>query len=181
MLGTVDIGSASTVTYSHLVDCQVGVACQIGPFARLRLGTVLSDQVKIGNFVEIKQSFLGLTAKVQHLSYVGDATVGNDTNIGAGTIVANYDHITKIKSRTVIGDQVATGSNSVLVSPVSLGDGCVVGAGSVITKNVPPGALAVSRARQENKEGWTEARKKQQQLARQSENEAKQKAENQVK
>jgi bifunctional UDP-N-acetylglucosamine pyrophosphorylase/glucosamine-1-phosphate N-acetyltransferase len=124
---------------------------------------VLSDQVRVGNFVEIKKSFLGLAAKASHLSYVGDTTVGNGANIGAGTIVANYNHITKVKSRTVIGDDASIGSNSVLVAPVSLGDGCFVAAGTIITRNVPAGALAVGRARQENREGWCDAQKKKQQ------------------
>jgi bifunctional UDP-N-acetylglucosamine pyrophosphorylase/glucosamine-1-phosphate N-acetyltransferase len=158
--GLVDIGSGSQIVHSHLEDCQVGNDCRIGPFAHLRAGTVLSDEVRVGNFVEVKKSFLGLAAKASHLSYIGDTTIGNDANIGAGTIVANYDHITKVKSRTTIGDRASTGSNSVIVAPVSLGDGCFVAAGTVVTKNVPPGALAVGRAPQVHKEGWCESRKR---------------------
>jgi bifunctional UDP-N-acetylglucosamine pyrophosphorylase/glucosamine-1-phosphate N-acetyltransferase len=158
--GTVHIGSNSNVLQSHLIDCQVGSDCQIGPFAHLRAGTVLADYVRIGNFVEIKKSFVGLHTNVSHLSYVGDTTVGNEANIGAGTIVANYDHITKAKCRTVIGNGVATGSNSVLVAPVCLGDDSFVAAGTVVTRDVPSGALAVGRARQENTEGWTDKRRR---------------------
>jgi len=158
--GTVDVGSGTRILHSQLEDCQVGDNCQIGPFAHLRAGTVISDKVIIGNFVEIKQSFFGLGSKASHLSYVGDTTIGNDVNIGAGTIVANYDHITKVKARTVIGDGASTGSNSVLVAPISLGEGSFVAAGTVVTRNVPPGALGVGRARQENKDGWCDARKK---------------------
>lgn len=158
--GPVDIGSATKVRHSHLEDCQVGDRCQIGPFAHLRGGTVLSDEVRIGNFVELKKSFVGLGSKVSHLSYIGDTRMGNDVNIGAGTIVANYNHLTKVKSRTDIGDGASTGSNSVLVAPVSLGNGSFVAAGTVVTKNVPAGALAVGRAKQEHKEGWCESKKK---------------------
>jgi bifunctional UDP-N-acetylglucosamine pyrophosphorylase/glucosamine-1-phosphate N-acetyltransferase len=158
--GTVDVGSGTHIIHSHVEDCRVGDNCRVGPFANLRAGTVLSDEVRIGNFVEVKQSFLGLGAKASHLSYLGDTTVGNDANIGAGTIVANYDHITKLKARTSIGDRASTGSNSVIVAPVSLGDGCFVAAGTVVTKNVPPGALAVGRAQQVHKEGWCESRKR---------------------
>jgi bifunctional UDP-N-acetylglucosamine pyrophosphorylase / glucosamine-1-phosphate N-acetyltransferase len=158
--GDVHIGSGSEVVQSRLIDCQVGNKCRIGPFAHLRPGTVISDNAKIGNFVEVKKSFVGLDSNVSHLSYIGDATVGNGANIGAGTIIANYDHITKEKKRTTIGDGAATGSNSVLVAPVTLGEEAVVAAGTVVTKDVPPGALAVRRAAQENIEGWTDKRKR---------------------
>jgi len=158
--GDVHIGSGSEVVQSRLIDCQVGNKCRIGPFAHLRPGTVISDNAKIGNFVEVKKSFVGLGSNVSHLSYIGDATVGNGANIGAGTIIANYDHITREKKRTTIGDGAATGSNSVLVAPVNLGDEAVVAAGTVVTKDVPPGALAVRRTAQENIEGWTDKRKR---------------------
>ncbi len=158
--GSVHIGSKSNILQSHLIDCQVGSDCQVGPFTHIRPGTVLSDHVKAGNFVEIKKSFVGLNTNISHLSYVGDATIGSKSNIGAGTIVANYDHITKAKARTIIGDGAATGSNSVLVAPVTLGHDCFVAAGTVVTRSVPAGTLAVGRARQENVEGWTDKRRR---------------------
>src|SRR6185369_11865148 len=125
-----------------------------------RDGNTVSDGVRVGNFVELKKSVIGQKTNVSHLSYVGDATIGRDANVGAGTITANYDHITKKKERTIIGDGASTGSNSVLVAPVTLGDNAVVAGGTVVTKDVPAGALAVGRARQENKEGWADRKKK---------------------
>jgi bifunctional UDP-N-acetylglucosamine pyrophosphorylase/glucosamine-1-phosphate N-acetyltransferase len=161
MEGEVHVGSKTRVVSSHLNDCQVGNKCKVGPYAHLRPATVISDEVKIGNFVEVKKSFLGLHSSVGHLSYIGDATVGNYVNVGAGTIIANYDHATKEKARTTIGNGAATGSNSVLVAPVVLGDESFVGAGTVVTKDVPSGALAVRRVQQENIEGWVDKRKRQ--------------------
>jgi len=157
--GKVKIGSQTRVVQSHLEDCQVGDKCQIGPFAHLRMGTVLDNEVRVGNFVELKMSTVGKQTNVSHLSYVGDTTVGSGANIGAGTITANYDHITKIKSPTIIEDGVAIGSNAVLVAPVKLGKESVVAAGTVITKDVEPGALAVGRSKQENMPGWTVKRR----------------------
>jgi bifunctional UDP-N-acetylglucosamine pyrophosphorylase/glucosamine-1-phosphate N-acetyltransferase len=159
MEGEVHIGSRSHIVQSHLEDCQIGNACRIGPYAHLRPGSVISDEVKIGNFVEVKKSFIGLKTSVGHLSYIGDATIGNHVNIGAGTITANYDHYTKQKARTIIEDGASTGSNAVLVAPVTLGREAAVAAGTVITKDVPAESLAVRRASQETVDGWA-ARKK---------------------
>jgi bifunctional UDP-N-acetylglucosamine pyrophosphorylase/glucosamine-1-phosphate N-acetyltransferase len=138
--------------YCVIEGATVGAGAGIGPFARLRPGAALGPDVHIGNFVEIKNSTMGAGSKANHLAYVGDATVGPRANIGAGTIVANYDGANK--HHTVIGADAHTGSNSVLVAPVSVGDGATVGAGSTITKDVPPGTLAVARGKQVAIEGW---------------------------
>jgi bifunctional UDP-N-acetylglucosamine pyrophosphorylase / glucosamine-1-phosphate N-acetyltransferase len=135
--------------FSHLDGCEVGPNCLVGPFARLRPGTVLERDVHIGNFVEVKASALGAGVKASHLTYLGDASVGAATNIGAGTITCNYDGFDK--HRTNIGEGVFIGSDSVLVAPVSVGDGAFVGAGSVITKDVAPDALALGRGTQVQK------------------------------
>lgn len=127
-------------------------AVQVGPFARLRPGTVLADGVHIGNFVETKNALIGEGSKANHLSYLGDVRVGRSTNIGAGTITCNYDGANK--STTTIGDDVFVGSNSALVAPVTLGDGATIGAGSVINKEAPAGKLTVARARQTTLNGW---------------------------
>ncbi|WP_296871582.1 bifunctional UDP-N-acetylglucosamine diphosphorylase/glucosamine-1-phosphate N-acetyltransferase GlmU [Tibeticola sp.] len=136
---------------------QVGEGARIGPFARLRPGAVLGAEVHVGNFVEVKNATLADGAKANHLAYLGDASVGARVNYGAGAITANYDGANK--HRTVIGDDVHVGSNAVLVAPVALGAGATVGAGSVITKDVPEGALAVTRARQTTVAGWERPRK----------------------
>ena len=143
--------------FSHLEDCTVGENAQIGPFARLRPQAVLADEVHIGNFVEVKNSQIGRGSKANHLSYIGDTTIGEQTNIGAGTITANYDGVNKHK--TTIGNQVRIGSNSVLVAPVTIGDKATTGAGSVITKNCEAGKLVISRARQQTVEGWVRPEK----------------------
>jgi bifunctional UDP-N-acetylglucosamine pyrophosphorylase / glucosamine-1-phosphate N-acetyltransferase len=135
--------------FSHLDGCDVGPDCSIGPFARLRPGTVLRRDVHIGNFVEVKAATIGEGVKASHLSYLGDATVGAGTNIGAGTITCNYDGFDK--HRTTIGERVFVGSDSVLVAPVTVGDGAFIGAGSVITDDVPPDAMALGRGRQVHK------------------------------
>jgi bifunctional UDP-N-acetylglucosamine pyrophosphorylase/glucosamine-1-phosphate N-acetyltransferase len=132
--------------FCHIEGAEVGAEAIIGPFARLRPGTVLARQVHIGNFVECKAALLGEGAKANHLAYVGDAEVGAKTNIGAGTITANYDGF--FKHKTVIGAGVSIGSNTVLVAPVRVGDGALVGASSTITREVAPDALAVTRAEQ---------------------------------
>jgi bifunctional UDP-N-acetylglucosamine pyrophosphorylase/glucosamine-1-phosphate N-acetyltransferase len=129
----------------------------VGPFAYLRPGTVLRDGSKAGTFVEIKNSEVGAGSKVPHLSYIGDADIGEDTNLGASTITANYDGTRK--HRTTIGDRVKTSVDTTLVAPVTVGDDAYTGAGSVITKDVPPGALGIARERQRNIEGYTEQRK----------------------
>jgi bifunctional UDP-N-acetylglucosamine pyrophosphorylase/glucosamine-1-phosphate N-acetyltransferase len=145
-------------SFSHLNDSEVGPRSTVGPFARLRPGTVLESDVRVGNFVETKKSRLRRGAKASHLSYLGDADVGEDANIGAGTITCNYDG--KNKHATKIGKGAFIGSDTQLVAPVEVGEGAYVGAGSTITENVPPGALAISRGSQRNIEGWVKQRKK---------------------
>jgi bifunctional UDP-N-acetylglucosamine pyrophosphorylase/glucosamine-1-phosphate N-acetyltransferase len=132
-------------------------AVTIGPFARLRPGTVLADGVHVGNFVETKKATLGVGSKANHLSYLGDATIGSGVNIGAGTITCNYDGVNK--SATTIGDGAFIGSNSALVAPVAIGKDATIGAGSVINKDAPEGELTVSRARQQTIPGWRRPRK----------------------
>ncbi len=152
------VGASVTVKpYSVFEDAVVGDRAQIGPFARLRPGTVLAEEVHIGNFVETKKTTMGRGSKANHLAYVGDATVGARCNIGAGTITCNYDGVNKLP--TVLGDGVFIGSDTQLVAPVTVGDGAYVGAGSTVVKDVPAGALALSRAEQVVKEGWVERRK----------------------
>jgi bifunctional UDP-N-acetylglucosamine pyrophosphorylase/glucosamine-1-phosphate N-acetyltransferase len=141
--------------FSHFEEAEIGPGAEIGPFARLRPGAKLLAKVKIGNFVEIKAAEIGQGAKVNHLSYVGDATVGAAANIGAGTITCNYDGF--FKSRTSIGAGAFVGSNSSLVAPVSIGAGAYIGSGSVVTRDVPADALALGRARQVEREGWAKA------------------------
>jgi bifunctional UDP-N-acetylglucosamine pyrophosphorylase/glucosamine-1-phosphate N-acetyltransferase len=138
-------------------DASVGAGSIIGPFARLRPGAKLSSDVHIGNFVEVKNSSMDSGAKANHLAYVGDATVGARVNIGAGTIIANYDGVNK--HHTVIGADAHTGSNSVLVAPITVGEGATVGAGSTVTKTVPAGKLTVARAKQVTLEGWKRPQK----------------------
>ena len=137
--------------HSHLEGCTIGRDCIIGPFARLRPGTVLDHDVHIGNFVEVKASTLAAGVKASHLTYLGDASVGEETNIGAGTITCNYDGV--FKHRTTIGARVFIGSDTALVAPVTVGDGASVAAGSVIVDDVEPGALALARGRQVQKPG----------------------------
>ncbi len=144
--------------YSILDDAVVGSDAHIGPFARLRPGTQLADQVHIGNFVEVKNSQIGNGSKANHLAYIGDAIIGCQSNIGAGTITCNYDGANKHK--TIIGDQAFIGSNSSLVAPVNIANGATIGAGSVITKEVPTGALAVARGQQRNIENFQRPVKK---------------------
>lgn len=147
-----EVGERSEVVSSHLVECSVGDGVSVGPFAHLRPGTVLGDGSKAGSFVEVKNSQVGQGAKVPHLSYVGDAEVGEGSNLGASTITANYDG--HRKHRTRIGRNVRTGVDTTLVAPVEVGDGAYTGAGSVITEDVPEGALGIERSRQENVEGY---------------------------
>lgn len=137
--------------FSHIEGASIGTNTTVGPFARLRPGTKLGEDVKIGNFVELKAADVKAGAKISHLSYVGDASVGEEANIGAGTITCNYDGYLKYK--TTIGKNVFVGSNSALVAPVTIGDGAMVGAGSVITKDVPADALALARGQQVEKAG----------------------------
>jgi len=141
-----------TVAEGALIEAQ----CIVGPFARLREGSVLRERVKVGNFVETKKTELGVGAKASHLTYLGDASVGPGSNIGAGTITCNYDG--KHKHRTEIGAGAFIGSDTQLVAPVRVGDGAYVGAGTTVTQTVPPGALALSRSRQKNIPDWVERR-----------------------
>ena len=143
---------------SHIEGVQVSQACSIGPFARLRAGTVLHDKAKIGNFVETKKADIGVGSKVNHLSYIGDAELGSGVNIGAGTITCNYDGLNKFK--TLIADGVFVGSNTALVAPVSLGKDSTIGAGSTITSNVETNSLAIGRAKQREISGWKRPTKK---------------------
>ncbi len=159
VLRNVRVGAGTEVApFSMLEDAVVGAQARIGPYARLRPGAELGDEVHIGNFVEVKASRMGAGSKANHLAYVGDATVGARVNIGAGTIVANYDGANK--HRTVIGDDAHTGSNSVLVAPITVGEGATIGAGSTVARDVPAGKLTVARARQMVIEGWTRPAKK---------------------
>jgi bifunctional UDP-N-acetylglucosamine pyrophosphorylase/glucosamine-1-phosphate N-acetyltransferase len=178
LLGKTTIGSECRIqSFSVLENCVLGddvlvrQSCvmvgskaangaQIGPFSRLREGTELAEDVHVGNFVETKKAVIGRGTKAGHLSYIGDAEVGGGTNIGAGVITANYDGVRK--SKTQIGNGVFVGSDSILVAPISVGDGALIGAGSTITRDVPANALAVGRARQVTKEGWAEFRRTQQ-------------------
>jgi len=138
--------------FSHIEGAQIGAGAEIGPFARLRPGSVLGEKSKIGNFVEMKKAVLGPGAKANHLSYLGDASVGAGANIGAGTITCNYDGF--FKYRTEIGAGAFIGSNSALVAPVSIGPGAIIGAGSVVTADVSADALALVRPPQTEKPSW---------------------------
>lgn len=149
--GTVTVGAGTTIAQSVVTDSKIGENCRIGPFSHLREHTVVANQVRVGNFVEIKKSVIASRTNASHLSYIGDASLGSGVNIGAGTITANYNHITKKKQTTTICDGASTGSNSVLVAPVTLGENAMVGANTTVTKDVPAGALAVTRVPQENK------------------------------
>lgn len=174
LLGTCRVGTGSTLhqgvwmrnsavgqdsviePYSVLDGATVGNGCRVGPFARLRPGTVLGDGARVGNFVEVKNSRLGKRAKANHLAYVGDAEVGDGANIGAGAVTCNFDG--EQKHRTEIGEGAFIGSDTMLVAPVRVGAGATTGAGSVITRDVPDGALAVERSPQRTVPGWAEHR-----------------------
>jgi bifunctional UDP-N-acetylglucosamine pyrophosphorylase/glucosamine-1-phosphate N-acetyltransferase len=146
--------SAGTVVDAHSVidGAVIGEHCRVGPFARVRPGTELAAGAKIGNFVEIKKSYLGEGSKVNHLSYIGDSHIGRQVNVGAGTITCNYDGVNKFQ--TTLKDGAFIGSNSALVAPVTIGENATVGAGSVVTKDVPDNGLAVARGQQRNVENW---------------------------
>jgi bifunctional UDP-N-acetylglucosamine pyrophosphorylase/glucosamine-1-phosphate N-acetyltransferase len=146
------IGDGSAVFFAVIEDSKVGKGCEVGPFARLRPGSVLEDGAQVGNFVEVKASRIGKRSKAKHLAYIGDATVGAGVNVGAGTVVVNYDGYEK--HPTVIADGARIGSDTMLVAPVKVGKGAVTAAGSVITKDVPAGALAVERTDQTNVRGY---------------------------
>jgi len=137
--------------FSHLEGCHVSTGCVVGPYARLRPGAELANNARVGNFVEVKNTQIGEGAKVPHLSYVGDADIGAGANLGAGTITCNYDGV--MKHRTVVGARAFIGSNTMLVAPVNVGEEALTASGSVITQDVPAGALAVARGKQVNKPG----------------------------
>jgi bifunctional UDP-N-acetylglucosamine pyrophosphorylase / glucosamine-1-phosphate N-acetyltransferase len=147
-----EVGEDATVVRTHSVGAVVGPRVSVGPFAYLRPGTRLGPDAKVGTFVETKNAEIGEGSKVPHLSYVGDATIGRGTNIGAATVFVNYDGVAK--HHTTIGDHARTGADNMFVAPVTVGDGAYTAAGSVITTDVPPGAMAVARAHQRNVAGW---------------------------
>ena len=147
-----EVGEGAAVVRTHATAARIGAGASVGPFTYLRPGTVLDAGAKAGAFVEMKNSHVGPGSKVPHLSYVGDAEIGAGSNIGAATVFVNYDGVAK--HRTVVGDQVRIGSDTMLVAPVTIGDGAYTAAGSVITEDVPPGALGLGRARQRTVDGW---------------------------
>lgn len=159
LLRNVQIGDDTLIEAMSLLDgARIGEGCQVGPYARLRPGTELADGAKIGNFVEVKKSCIGMGSKVNHLSYIGDTEMGAGVNVGAGTITCNYDGANKHK--TIIGDGAFIGSDSQLVAPVSIGAGATIGAGSTITSDAPENALTLSRSKQRSLEGWKRPVKK---------------------
>jgi len=159
VLRDVTVGAGTQVQPNCVIEeAVIGAECRIGPFARIRPGTKLADHAHVGNFVEIKNSEVGAGSKINHLSYVGDTSVGREVNIGAGTITCNYDGANK--HRTVIGDRAFIGSDTQLVAPVTVGEGATIGAGSTITKDAPPGELTLSRAEQKTRPGWKRPVKK---------------------
>lgn len=153
-----ELGDEVTVlNHSVVTDARIGDGCSVGPFAHLRPDTVLGAGARVGNFVELKKTNLGARSKANHLAYLGDAVIGEHTNIGAGTITCNYDGVSK--HPTTIGSGAFVGSNSTLVAPVTIGDGSYVAAGSAITEDVPADALALGRSRQQNKPGWAKRKR----------------------
>ena len=159
VLRNVTVGPGTQIhPFSHLEEAEVGARCRVGPFARLRPGAELADEVHVGNFVEIKASRLGVAAKANHLTYIGDSEVGARVNVGAGTITCNYDGAAK--HRTVIEDDCFIGSDATLVAPVRIARGSYIGAGSTINKDTPPGQLTVARARQVSVPSWKPPKKK---------------------
>jgi bifunctional UDP-N-acetylglucosamine pyrophosphorylase/glucosamine-1-phosphate N-acetyltransferase len=152
-----EVGERATVLRSQVSASVVGPEASVGPFSYLRPGTRLARGAKTGAFVEAKNAVVGEGSKVPHLSYVGDATIGRGSNVGAATVFVNYDGVQK--SHTTVGDHVRIGSDTMLVAPVTVGDGAYTAAGSVITTDVPPGAMAVARARQRNVAGWVRRRR----------------------
>jgi bifunctional UDP-N-acetylglucosamine pyrophosphorylase / glucosamine-1-phosphate N-acetyltransferase len=151
------VGPGASVVRSHAVGAEVGAGASVGPYAYLRPAARLADKAKVGTFVEVKNSEIGAGSKVPHLTYVGDATIGEQSNIGAASVFVNYDGVNK--HRTVIGSHARTGADNMFVAPVEVGDGAYTAAGSVIVDNVPPGAMGVARARQRNIEGWVVLRR----------------------
>ena len=159
VLRDVRIGANTQILPNCVIEqSEIGAECRVGPFARMRPGVRLADRARVGNFVELKASELGAGSKVNHLSYIGDTTVGRDANIGAGTITCNYDGANK--HRTVIGDRAFIGSDTQLIAPVTVGADATIGAGSTITRDAPPGELTLSRAEQKTRFGWKRPVKK---------------------
>jgi bifunctional UDP-N-acetylglucosamine pyrophosphorylase/glucosamine-1-phosphate N-acetyltransferase len=156
-LRDVVVEEAARVRRTEATGARIGAGADVGPFSYLRPGTVLEAGTKVGAYVEVKNSTVGEGSKVPHLSYVGDADIGSRSNIGAASVFVNYDGVAK--HRTVVGDAVRVGSDTMIVAPVTIGDGAYTAAGSVVTDDVPPGALAIGRARQRNVEGWVERRR----------------------
>jgi bifunctional UDP-N-acetylglucosamine pyrophosphorylase/glucosamine-1-phosphate N-acetyltransferase len=147
ILRNVSLGDHVTVHANSILDgAEIASHCLIGPFARVRPGTVLGENVHLGNFVETKNSLIANATKINHLTYIGDSEIGAHVNIGAGTITCNYDGINKHK--TIIGDRAFIGSNTALVAPINIGNGATIGAGSTLTRNAPPEQLTLSRAEQ---------------------------------
>jgi bifunctional UDP-N-acetylglucosamine pyrophosphorylase/glucosamine-1-phosphate N-acetyltransferase len=142
---------------SVIADSEIASGATLGPFARLRAGAVIEENARIGNFVEVKKSRVGRGTKAQHMTYLGDATLGENVNIGAGTVTCNYDGVGK--NPTIIEDNVFIGSGNMLVAPVRIGQGSYTAAGSAITEDVPPHSLAIARSRQVTKKGWTKAKR----------------------
>ncbi|MDQ5847574.1 MAG: bifunctional UDP-N-acetylglucosamine diphosphorylase/glucosamine-1-phosphate N-acetyltransferase GlmU, partial [Pseudomonadota bacterium] len=159
ILRNVTVAAGSEVlAFSHLEQAEIGARCRVGPFARLRPGASLADEVHVGNFVEVKESRLGVGSKANHLSYIGDSEVGARVNVGAGTITCNYDGVAK--HRTIIEDDCFIGSDATLVAPLRIARGSYIGAGSTITKDTPAGQLTVARARQASIPSWKPPKKK---------------------
>lgn len=156
-LTDVEVGENATIIRTHGSLAVIGAGATVGPFAYLRPGTELGEAGKIGTFVEVKNGKIGKGTKVPHLSYVGDATIGEGTNIGAGTIFVNYDGVNK--HHTTVGDGARTGANNIFIAPVTIGDGAYTAGGTVVRYEVPAGALAVSAGRQRNIDGWVERRR----------------------
>ena len=156
-LRDVQVGHDAAVIRSHGEESQIDAGATVGPFSYLRPGTILGRRGKIGSFVETKNAQIGSGSKVPHLSYIGDATIGRETNIGAASVTVNYDGVNK--SRTTIGDHARTGADNMFVAPVTVGDGAYTGAGTVVRRDVPPGALGVSGGQQRNIEGWVQSRR----------------------
>ncbi len=157
ILEQAEIGAGTSVNNSQVYESTVGEQATVGPFAYIRPGCTVGDHTRIGDFVELKKAVIGHGTKVSHLTYIGDAEVGERVNFGCGTVVVNYDGY--VKSKTVIGDDCFIGCNTNLVAPVTLGDRVFTAAGTTVTKNVPDGALTVARARQTNIEGWNDRRR----------------------
>jgi len=159
VLSQVQVGRGTEIKPNCVIErAQIGEDCVVGPFSRIRPETTLHDRVHIGNFVEVKKSDVGAGSKANHLSYIGDASIGAGTNVGAGSITCNYDGVNKW--RTEIGDNVFIGSGTMMVAPVRIGDGATIGAGSTITKDAPAGKLTLERSLQKTVDGWQRPVKK---------------------